>query len=1599
METTTNGTRGWASGEREMRRNLGRNQDFDIQAQLPTLSQLRDRTRCSKCNHDERHAKGRNLVVCLDGTTNQFGRNNTNVLEFCSRVEKDDLHELLYLSGIGTLPESKPPLGQRWDQFTDLLFAHTFNQRVLAGYRWLSNMYRPGDKIFIYGFSRGAYQAMALAAMIDTVGLLRRHNEQQLPFALEMYLKCETEDYKERAKNFKKALSWDIRVHFLGLWDTVSSLGKGRKCPRTDNLHEFVCYIRHALALDELRVKFIPEYLGGNTPLPDEAYENSEDGITRVKEVWFAGSHSDVGGGNVPNAQLNNASVPVLWMVNQSIAAGLSVTPSDVDLSVAKLKNMQTNDSMTFWYRILEFLPLHWSTYDERKKKKRLHRSSPRVIKPTQKLHISICFIDGYKPLATCHPQMNIDLDEIVGQGKLDQLDWIDSSYAQHLEKDLFDITQIREIFDRWAESQDQDSSPEAKTDLQRLVFLASVREGAQAILQEDKNLKQLREMIENESSSALELLNGLLKTGSSPFAENILGAQTRSVGLGSKQSMSRLGLPNLIELVERANSIDQRGRFTTTLDMFAEEYGALPLGTFDSMSDLRTSIESEGDGSPPHKWVDLALASLYFGRYMQSRAAGDLREARLRLEAHSLVGESSPHSRKAAIIWNWLATITEVDGTKETLQKAFEIRTRLVEQHPNDEYNRDLQNTRLALVTREVHDQADGTFDIHPYITTRYKRALIHDDMEFAKVLSNLSNRLYDLDQKDEALKIAELSVETFRRAFVQPATFNTYADMATVLNNLSNRLSDASDYIRASEIMVEVAEIRRRLVASTSATVRDTRDLAVSLHNLSLRYCDLGNEEKALSTARQAVSLGRQLVKEHPDDYDTDLADFLNNLSHHQSEHDALESLKEVVSLRRQPKKERSRIDNAVLADSLHALSNRRSKLGLREDALASISEAVSLQRQLAKDQPRIYDVVLARCLIDLSGCQSILGHTKDAFESIQDAVSLYRSLAAKQPHNHDTDLAMALHNLSLHQSDIRQREESRKSAMEAFLLDGRLAIKRPDLYNSDLAASLFTLALSQREGGHPAEAIKAAEGAVFLYRQLENEQPHAYKSLLARYLINLSDCQSDLIHRVDAIESIKEAVSLYRPLAEEQPLVYNTLLAMALHKLSIHQSDLGQRENSRESAMGAFLLDRQLAIKRPDVYDADLAETLCTLGRSQREDGRSAEAIKTAEGVVFLYRRLANEQPHIYKSTLARCLIDLSDCQSDLGRRLDAIESIQEAISLYKPLASEQPLVYNTDLAMALHNLSLLQSDLGEREDSRKSAMEAFLLDEQLAIKRPDVYNADLAESLYNLAYGYCKDNRHEKGHKPAEGAVFLYRLLANEQPHVYESGLASSLNVLSIAQFRLGFHQVALECQKELVFLRRQLAKQEPLVHNESLAVNLYNLSLSYSNLKLYDDALDTALESFRIFRDLSPRPSNYKKMMADRVERVKRCLSGLGRRAEADRFTIKHLVEGEGGKFIIREDPNSSGVAIGLKEGSEGDEEAESDEAERDDEEEVSGGAESGEEEDLSDGAEGEDDEEDKEGGEVQEAGEVLGAATTSGTQEVEDGGHMTRVES
>ncbi|KAF9553183.1 WD40 repeat-like protein [Agrocybe pediades] len=235
---------------------------------------------------------GRNLVVNLDGTGNQFGDKNTNVVELYSLLYKDKDQLSLYYSGIGTY--ARPS----WTSFNyykqaiyhqiDLAIAWEFEKTIMGAYSWLSDNYQDGDRIFLIGFSRGAFQVRALSAMIDKVGLLHKGNTAQVPFAYELYADplsghyqgntVDTSDTDARrtskAERFKSAFCHkDVKVHFVGAWDTVSSIGLVRKkklLPGTIDGMKHVCFFRHALALDERRVKFLPEYAYGGTTLPPQ---------------------------------------------------------------------------------------------------------------------------------------------------------------------------------------------------------------------------------------------------------------------------------------------------------------------------------------------------------------------------------------------------------------------------------------------------------------------------------------------------------------------------------------------------------------------------------------------------------------------------------------------------------------------------------------------------------------------------------------------------------------------------------------------------------------------------------------------------------------------------------------------------------------------------------------------------------------------------------------------------------------------------------------------------------------------------------------------------------------------------------------------------------------------------------------------------------------------------------------------------------------------------------------------------------------------------------------------------------------------------------
>ncbi|KAL0574792.1 hypothetical protein V5O48_007165 [Marasmius crinis-equi] len=390
----------------------------------------------------------RNLVVCIDGTANQFGRKNTNVVELYSRIIKGSPRDQLtyYNSGIGTYAT---PSWKSWTYYKqvightiDLALAWRFDRVLLDAYRWLSDNYIHGDWIYLFGFSRGAYQIRVLAGMIEKVGLIHRGNEAQIPFAWQLYRRStdsfstmekpqlstcnkESPNPQTKAKGKPQSSKYDgeddmaarfketfshamVTIHFVGAWDTVSSIGPGRgkvDLPLTALGMTHVCYFRHALALHERRVKFLPEYAqGGAGPVKEdgESAMPTRDGMSsskmpRVKEVWFAGTHSDIGGGNTENASLVRNGPSLRWMVTQARNAGLHIGPSRGEWGNGA-EELRINESLNGIWRVFELIPFKRLSYqDKRSTTRRLHRGQQREIVDGQLIHESVYRIKDKK--------------------------------------------------------------------------------------------------------------------------------------------------------------------------------------------------------------------------------------------------------------------------------------------------------------------------------------------------------------------------------------------------------------------------------------------------------------------------------------------------------------------------------------------------------------------------------------------------------------------------------------------------------------------------------------------------------------------------------------------------------------------------------------------------------------------------------------------------------------------------------------------------------------------------------------------------------------------------------------------------------------------------------------------------------------------------------------------------------------------------------------------------------------------------------------------------------------------------------------------------
>jgi uncharacterized protein (DUF2235 family) len=285
----------------------------------------------------------RNLVVCLDGTNNEPETGTTNVARIFQVAIKDDDQLTYYDPGVGTMGSraAVTDIGKKLSRLVGLVGGFGVKDDLEEAYTWLAHRYRPGDRVFLFGFSRGAYTARALCGMLRTVGLLRGGAENLVPYALKLYaqsgkknLTREEErafwkvrrDFREHFGNPGFPHPYDSSAHqiqFLGVWDTVKSVGwlnwkaqiEQAHWPFTHK-HANVCIARHALAVDERRRPYT-EYRF------DRQVTAASDG--RHAEVWFPGAHSDVGGQFADDHKLSD--IAFFWMVREAAAAGLRIDP------------------------------------------------------------------------------------------------------------------------------------------------------------------------------------------------------------------------------------------------------------------------------------------------------------------------------------------------------------------------------------------------------------------------------------------------------------------------------------------------------------------------------------------------------------------------------------------------------------------------------------------------------------------------------------------------------------------------------------------------------------------------------------------------------------------------------------------------------------------------------------------------------------------------------------------------------------------------------------------------------------------------------------------------------------------------------------------------------------------------------------------------------------------------------------------------------------------------------------------------------------------------------------------------------------------------
>jgi uncharacterized protein (DUF2235 family) len=331
------------------------------------------------------------LIFCFDGTWCRLDAPHpTNVVMTAETVvpiaQYSTAQLIFYNDGVGTA---------KGERLGGLLFGSGLVKIMGDAYRFLIFNYTPGDELYIFGFSRGAYTARSFVGMLNCCGVLLRRDAAKVNEAIERYRRrTDSDAYVEDMMRFRQNFSpqicvshaediWRSRnvadyavdrvprlvVNYLGVWETVGALGiptryrfsepiNGRYKFHNTRLSRFVKSARHAVAIDERRIDFAPTLWDNIEELNRQAGFTMDAEDAPYQQKWFPGVHEAVGGGGDRRGLSDQA---LDWILDGARHVGLELDSSNYsriyELSPNHRDVLDSADIKTLGSRLMGFLP------------------------------------------------------------------------------------------------------------------------------------------------------------------------------------------------------------------------------------------------------------------------------------------------------------------------------------------------------------------------------------------------------------------------------------------------------------------------------------------------------------------------------------------------------------------------------------------------------------------------------------------------------------------------------------------------------------------------------------------------------------------------------------------------------------------------------------------------------------------------------------------------------------------------------------------------------------------------------------------------------------------------------------------------------------------------------------------------------------------------------------------------------------------------------------------------------------------------------------------------------------------------------------------